>query len=179
MSVKNNQSWPVAQQPPTLTNNQWYLMSFIGIIFFLAATLQIIGFQNFSDNLASMGLSSSNWWGGAIVFTELWAAASFFKIRLSWLFRKFSNFFALTVAGFWFFESVRQAAMAPDEISPISNMNYFGHFLSQAPGWWTVIESTVFILVILYTLEQVMQKNAKRAQVVTKVSRTHGKKGTV
>lgn len=172
MNAVMKRRWtPVAIEPPALTNRQWYLSSLAGTIFIVAAFLQIISFQDFCNNLDTAGLSSANWWGGAIVFTELWAAAGFFKIRLSWLFRKFSNFFAVAVTGFWFFESVRQAAMAPDEVSPLGTMDYFGRFLAQAPGWWTVIEITAFSFLVLYALEILRERAGKKLPVVTKVSR--------
>jgi len=176
MSAELKRRWtPVAIEPPTLSNNQWYLSSIVGIVLIAAAFLQIFSFQDFSNNFSDMGLSSANWWAGAVLLAEIWGAASFFKIRLSWLFRKFSNFFAIAVAGFWFFESVRQAAMAPDELSPLDTMNYFGRFLAQAPGWWSVIEITAFSFLVLYALEMLRAKSGARLPVVAKVSHKKNK----
>jgi hypothetical protein len=172
MSAVVKRRWtPVAIEPPALTDKQWYLSSLVGVILVVAAFLQIFSFQDFSNNFSAMGLSSANWWAGGVLLAEIWGAASFFKIRLSWLFRKFSNFFAIAVAGFWFFESVRQVAMAPDEVSPLNTMNYFGRFLAQAPGWWPVIEITAFAFLVVYALEILYERSGAKLPVVTKVNR--------
>lgn len=178
--VKNN--WPVAAPPPTLSNNQWYASSLVGIIFVAAAFLQIINFQDFSNNFGTMGLSDANWWAGVVVFAEIWAAAGFFKIRLSWLFRVFSNYLAILAIVFWVFETLRQFSDYYGVNSVKYGLdhsliaNFFGKYLTQPIGWWPVVEVAVFTFLVLYCLEQFGSKTTARAQAVTKVTRRSGKK---
>ena len=62
-------------------------------------------------------------------YEELWAAAGFFKIRLSPLFRNFSNTLALAVAGFWFYESIKTMA---DGFSLSRNANFFSRCFNRS-----------------------------------------------
>lgn len=171
MSAQTKRHWmPVAQTPPSLTKKQWYLSSLVGIVFLAAGILQLINFQNFSDNLAVLGFGSSSFWGGLIVFVELWAAAGFFKIRLSFAFRAVSNFLAVATAGFWFYEALRQISEGSS-----ATANFFGKYLVEHPGWETVIEATVFLALVLYLLETFIAVGS-RPPIVTKVTRRSGKK---
>ncbi|HET9850549.1 MAG TPA: hypothetical protein VFP35_02930 [Candidatus Saccharimonadales bacterium] len=152
-------SWPVkAVDPPNLSYGQWQWMAVIGCLFLLMGILQLISFADFSNNFAAIGTGSHKWWGALVILAELWATASFFKLRLSPGFRAVSRFWALAVSLFWFYNDVRQLSEGSDlpyfaggQVHAAS-ANYFGGFLSQQPGWWTVIEAILFLSAVIYGL---------------------------
>ncbi|HVO86732.1 MAG TPA: hypothetical protein VMT23_03370 [Candidatus Binatia bacterium] len=149
--AKKQVHWqPVAVDPPPLSNRQWYVFSIAGFVLLIAGILQLINFADFSDNFASLGITPPRLWAAIIILGELWGAASFFKLRLSYAFRMVSNFWALFVSLFWFYQNIRIVSMGSQ--TDFSGSNFFGHFLSQTPGWWTVLESTLLLTFVLYAL---------------------------
>jgi len=139
-----SKQWPVkALDPPALSMQEWYTTMALGVLFIVMAVLQLIGFSGFKDALDGMGVASSAVWGTVLILAELWAAAALFKVRLSMLFRMFSSLFALLVSGFWFYETIR--LVSADMTSSSTHVGYFGRFLAQSPGWWTVLEATIVL----------------------------------
>ena len=174
MSAETKRHWTVvAVAPPTLSPQLRLLSNTLGLVFVLASSLQIIGFQDFINNLSSQGLDGARYWGGAIIFTELWAAASFFKIPLSPLFRTFSNSLAIVVAGYWFLQILR---IMSDNFNISKNANFFGKYLTQHAGWWTLLESGIFLLLVLHVVDAAIRRSAHRAKVVTTVIHKNSKK---
>ena len=183
MSAETKHHWTVAAAPPPpLSKNQWLLSSFVGAVLMVAALLQIIGFQEFSNNFSATGLGNANWWAGAIIFAEIWAATGFFKLRLSPLFRAVSNFMALLVAVFWVFETASQVSGYSGISYKIAGLdhqivaNFFGKYLTQPIGWWPVVEASIATFLILHSLEAFGAQSGARSQIVTKVTRRSGKK---
>lgn len=147
---KLNTPWPaVTQAPPKLSAEEWNMTMLLGLAFVVMAVLQLTSFSDFRDALTSIGLTSTSAWAAALILAELWAAASFFKLRLSYAFRMASNFFAVLVSGFWFFETVRLVAA---DMTNLSNNGFFGKYLTQSPGWWTVVEATVVLFWTLWAV---------------------------
>ena len=141
---KSTNQWPVkALAPPNLSMQEWNMTMLLGVVFIATAILQLISFSDFKDALGALGIPSPATWGAVIVLAELWASANFFKLPLSMLFRMFSSILALTVSGFWFFETLRLVAASSS--ATVTNTGFFGRFLSQSPGWWTVIETTIVL----------------------------------
>lgn len=143
-TTKTSKHWSAqAMEPPTITQPEWNLTMLLGLVFIVMAILQIVGFSGFKDALGAMGLQSPATWGVVLIILELWAASAFFKLRLSMAFRMASSLFALLVSGFWFYETVR--LVGADLTTNATNVGYFGRYLVQSPGWWTVIEATVVL----------------------------------
>lgn len=140
-----------AQDPPKLSDQQWGVVGVVGVVLIVMAICQIITFNDFTDVLTSLGLKSSNVWAAVVIVAELWGSAFFFKIRLSRLFRTVSAVAATLAAGFWFIVSIMVVTGASG--SSLSNSGYFGRYLAQGPGWWTVLEASVLLLWVLYNFE--------------------------
>ncbi len=138
---------------PRLEDKQWNSISLLGLVLLVMALTQLVSFSAFKDILAVIGLGKPAAWAVGLIIAEVWAASTFFKVRLSSAFRLVGSGLALLVAGFWFVETVRQAAMSPDMASPVSNVGYFGRFLAQQPGWWTIIEVTILLFYTLYAVD--------------------------
>jgi hypothetical protein len=159
MSAKRlrTSGWPVkAVAPPALSTTEWVLAAIPGLILFLAAVLQLISFADFRDALAAMGLPGPTAWAVVIILAELWGAAGFFRWRLSTGFRLVANTLALGAALFWFVENLQLVSSGIG--SQLDNSGFFGRFLQQKPGWWTVVEVSTLLFWILY-IEGIMRDN--------------------
>jgi len=140
-----------AVDPPMLTSEHWSLVSLLGVIFLVMAVLQLISFSDFKDVLERMGLASGATWGVCLIIAEIWAAAGLFKWRLSPMFRMASASLAVLVSGFLFIENLQ--AVANGTAKNLQNSGFFGRFLHQTPGWWTVIEVTILLFWVLYAID--------------------------
>ena len=145
-------NWSVkAMDPPKLTSNQWAISGVVGLVLLVAAILQLISFSDFRDNLNQVGLPGPTVWAVCIILAEVWGAAAFFMLRLSYVFRAFSAALAVLVSGFWFVENLQLVAGAKAESATTSD--FFGRFLTQKPGWWTVIEVTLMLFLVAWALD--------------------------
>jgi hypothetical protein len=134
--------WPVqAIDPPKLSDVEWGVSSLLGLIFLVMALLQLASFSDFKDQLNVMGFSGPSAWAVFIILAELWGAVGFFKLRLSYGFRLVSHALAVAVAGFWFINTLQLVAGG----THVNSNGLFGRFLTQQPGWWTVVEVTVLL----------------------------------
>jgi hypothetical protein len=143
--------WPVkAVDAPALTTRQWIFAAVPAVIFLAAAVLQLISFADFRDALSAMGLPGPTAWAVCIILAELWGAAGLFKWRLSVGFRAVSLVLAVVAAGLWFVESLQLVAGSVGQ--QLNNSGFFGRFLQQQPGWWTVLEASVFLFWVVYAV---------------------------
>jgi hypothetical protein len=141
--------WPVkAAAPPVLTTRQWVLAAVPGVVLLIAAILQLVSFSDFVDALDSMGLPGPRAWAVCIILAELWGAAGFFMWRLSAGFRLVSNTLAVAVSLFWFVENLQLVSNGVG--AQLDNSGFFGRFLTQSPGWWTVLETTVLLFWVVH-----------------------------
>lgn len=145
--------------PPRLTDRQWSVVGVLGIILIVMAVLQLVSFNEFRDLLAQAGLGGPTAWSIAIILAELAAAVGFFKLRLSRLLRLTSATLALLVGSFWFVLTVKLVTMGGE--GKFAGSGFFGKFLEQVPGWWTMIEATILLFLVLYSLDVV--KNSPTA----------------
>ena len=149
-TVKSKSQWGAnAVDPPALASNEWYLVMVPAIVFIVMALLQIASFSDFRGWLEGIGFSSGATWAVILILAELWAAAGLFKIRLSALFRMVSSLFAILVSGFWLYENIR---LVSSEMITNGSSGFFGSFLNQQPGWWSVLEATIFFFWTLYAV---------------------------
>jgi hypothetical protein len=142
--------WAQMADPPRLTTREWNVAGLVGVVLIVTALLQAIGFGDFRDWLESIGLGSPAVWAVGIIVAEVWAAVGFFKLPLMNGFRMISSLLAILVAGFWFVQNLR--LISEGAAGELSNSGFFGGFLKQSPGWWTVIEVTVFLILVTYSL---------------------------
>jgi len=149
--------WGDMVDPPKLTNREWNMVGILGVVLIVMAILQVIGFSDFKDWLSSIGLGSPSIWAVVLVLAEVLAAVGFFKLKLMKGLRAVSSVLAVLVAGFWFVENLRLVAQA--NAGELTNSGFFGKFLHQSPGWWTVVEVTVFLFWTIYAVKLTWPKN--------------------
>ena len=151
-------NWSGTSAQPSLTDGQWNMAMAAGVILMVMAVLQVIGFSDFKDTLNGIGLTSNPaLWAVLILVAEVWGALGFFKIRLNNLGRMLSGLFALSVSFFWFYESLK--LVSEGLAGQLTNSGFFGKYLQQSPGWWTVLEASVFLFWILYVVKLTWAKN--------------------
>ncbi len=143
--------WTEMADPPKLTSRQWNIAGLVGVVLIVMAVLQAIGFSDFKDWLESIGLSSQAVWAVGLIVAELWAAAVFFKLPLMNGFRLVGSLLAILIAGFWFVQNLRLISDGAGD--NLEGSGFFGKFLEQSPGWWTVIEVTALLFVVVYILK--------------------------
>src|SRR3989338_2936886 len=130
--------------PPKLSQYDSWLTSLLAVVFLAMAILQVASFNDFKSALGGLGIANSpETWAFILVVAEVWAALGFLKVRLHGLIRFFSGVFAVFAAGFWFLASAQIVTSL--NVSQIFNSGFFGKYLAQQPGWWTILEASVFL----------------------------------
>jgi len=132
-------------------NNQAMNMGMLlGIVFAVMIILQLIGFSGFKDWLTAIGFTSASSWAVIIIIVEVLGALSFFKLALPPIAKMVSWAAALVTGLFWFVENIRLVSDGTG--TQLTSSGFFGKYLQQSPGWWTVIEVSIFLFWILYSL---------------------------
>jgi hypothetical protein len=142
--------WTQMADPAKLTSTQWNVTGLTGVILVVMAVLQVIGFGDFKDWLGGVGLGAPVVWAVGLIVAELIAALGMFKLPLMGGLRLLSGALAILVAGFWFIENIR--LVSDGAAGQLTNSGFFGKFLQQGPGWWTVIEATAFLILVVYAV---------------------------
>jgi hypothetical protein len=152
MAVQDQlRGWFQMSDPPKLTTRQQNITGLLGVILLVAAILQAISFGDFRDWLDSIGLGAPVAWAVGLIIAEIWAAIGLFKLPLMNGFKAISAWLAILVAGFWFIQNLRLVSEGAS--SQLTNSGFFGRFLAQSPGWWTVIEVSIVLFWMVYSLK--------------------------
>jgi hypothetical protein len=156
----------VAVEPPALNNHQWAAAAVVGAVLLAMALAQILSIREFQDNFALQDMPATPVLAVLLILAELWAAAGFFQIRLSPLFRRASNGLALLVGLFW----LTWILYLLSSLFKYS-ANFFGGFLHQQPGFWPVFEAIALLLLMVYVLDRMSSRSAADLPVVTRVNK--------
>lgn len=150
-------NWSTAYAKPALLNkNQKMAASGLAVLLLVMAILQLLGFSEFKDALTTLGMNNgTDGWAVVVVIAEVWGALSLIGVRMNGLFRAFGRMFAVFATGFWFIITLQ--TVSGIDMS-VSNSAFFGKYLTQVPGWWTVIEATILMIWTIYVLEVTKQK---------------------
>jgi hypothetical protein len=142
------------KQPPKLNQNQRVATNALVIVFLVMAILQLASFNDFKMALSDMGVHSGTAaWAYGVIVAEVVAAIGLLGVKMNGIVRGLGRVAAVLASGFWFLLTL-QAVTSMDENSvAIANTGYFGKYMIQAPGWWTVIEVTALMLGTIYALE--------------------------
>ncbi len=151
----SSKNWSTPSPLPRLSDQQWNGVSLLGIVLLVMAACQLVTFTDFKTTLETIGLGGPAVWAVALIIAEVWAAATFFKVRLSSAFRLVGGLLAILAAGFWFIENLHMISGG----ATFANSGYFGRYLAQTPGWWTVLEVTVLLFWTVYAVN--LTKNSQ------------------
>ena len=151
--VDYRSNWSGGETLPQLNSMSWNLLAIPAAVLVVMAVLQIISFSKFENWLSSIGVG---WQAGVaviLIIAELWGALSLLRVPLHAAIRFVGVGLAVLVIGFWFVENLYLVSNSP--VGQLANSGYFGKYLSQSPGWWTVIEATVALFWVVYAAELV------------------------
>ncbi len=139
--------------PPKLSQTAMAAVSVVALVLLVMAVLQAISFSAFKGALGGLGLTAAtSFWAVVIIVAEVWAAMSLLNVKLPGLVRFFGGVLAVLVSGFWLVSNIK--VIAGTTAADISSSGFFGKYLMQKPGWWTVVEATLLLFMVIYTLKQ-------------------------
>ncbi|HET7827910.1 MAG TPA: hypothetical protein VFK97_03520, partial [Candidatus Saccharimonadales bacterium] len=140
-SLTTRSNWGGTSDKPELSQASWNIIAVPAIVLAIMAILQLISFGRFKDWLDSAGVGWPTFVAVVVIIAELWGALSLLQVGLGRAWRWLGLTLAVLVSGFWFFENVTQ--LTNRHLTMIGdNSGFFGRYLSQTPGWWSVIEIT-------------------------------------
>ncbi len=143
-------------KPAALNQNQHAAVNALAVLFLVMAVLQVASFTEFKGALHDLGLTRApEAWAIGLIVAEAWGALGLLSVKMHGLMRAVGRFGAVLAAGFWFIASLE--AVTGMETA-VGNMGYFGKYLSQTAGWWTVLEATIVMIWTVYALEITKRK---------------------
>lgn len=143
-------TWAGGEKTPGLTSMQWNLLAVPAAVLAVMAILQIASFGRFKDWLDSINIGAPAVVAVLLIIAELWGAIALLRIPMNAMFRYFGVGVALLATGFWFIENMYLATSSGGQL-PTSG--FFGRYLNQQPGWWTIIEISILLFWVVYAAE--------------------------
>jgi hypothetical protein len=150
-AVTNRSSWSGGAETPVLNQMQWNLLAIPAAILAVMAILQIVSFGTFKDWLNQVGVGWSAAVAVILIIAELWGALSLLRIPMNIMWRSAGVLLAVLATGFWFIYAVY--LVSSTMASQVTSSGYFGKYLNQSPGWWTVIEASIALFWLVYAAE--------------------------
>jgi hypothetical protein len=143
-------NWSGGTKTPALSATSWNLMAIPAAVLAVMAILQIISFSSFKDWLESIRIGWPAVVAAVIIVAELWAAVSLLRIPMHPMLRYIGISLGVLVTTFWFVETLY---LTTSTAGQLPNSGFFGKYLAQSPGWWTVLEASLLLYWFLYTAE--------------------------
>lgn len=143
-------NWSGGARTPEATAAQWNLLAIPAAVLAVMAILQIISFGRFKDWLDSIRVGWPAVAAVIIIIAELWGAVSLLRVPMGAMWRFFGITLAVLAAGFWFIENLYLATSSGGQLP---SSGFFGKYLNQQPGWWTIIEMTIMLFWLVYAAE--------------------------
>jgi hypothetical protein len=136
---------------PGLSQREWNVLAVPAAVLAVMAILQAISFGKFKDWLDGVGVGWPALIAAVLIVAELFGAVSLLRLPMSAMVRKTGLVLAVLATGFWFFKNIQLVSSGAADAS--GNSGFFGKYLTQAPGWWTVIEITVLLFLVIYAVK--------------------------
>jgi hypothetical protein len=143
-------TWAGGERTPAIRSAQWNLLAVPAAVLVVMAVLQIISFGRFKDWLDSVNIGAPAVVAVLLIIAELCGALSLLRIPMHAMLRFWGMAAGLLAIGFWFIENLYQATSSGGQL-PTSG--FFGRYLNQQPGWWTVIEISILLFWYVYGAE--------------------------
>lgn len=144
-------NWAGRSGLPELNQRHWSLLAVPAVVLLVMALLQLISFGKFKDWLDSIKVGWPAVVAVLVIIAELWGAVSLTKLNMNQGLRFFGVAAAVLVAGFWFVENAQ--LLVNGGYQDLHNSGFFGNFLRQTPGWWTMVEASLLLFWIVYAAE--------------------------
>jgi len=144
-------NWGGTSDKPELSQMHWNVLALPAIALTVMAILQIISFGKFKDWLDGVGVGWPAVVAVVVIVAELWGALSLLQVGIGRAWRWVGLTMAVLVSGFWFVENITQATNGA--ITQAPNSGFFGKYLTQTPGWWTIVEISLLLFWVVYSAE--------------------------
>lgn len=144
-------NWGGSSDKPDLSQRQWALLAIPAIVLAVMAILQIISFGKFKDWLEEIRVGWPAVVAVVIILAEIWGAASLLNLSMNRMVRFLGVSLAVLVSGFWFIENLQLASSGG--AGQLPNSGFFGNYLMQSPGWWTILGVSVLLFWVVYAAE--------------------------
>jgi hypothetical protein len=144
-------NWGGTSGKPELSQRSWNMLAVPAVILAVMAILQIISFGKFKDWLDEIRVGGPAVVAVIIIIAELWGAVSLLQIGMSRALRFVGVSLAVLVSSFWFVENLQIASSGG--AGQLPNSGFFGKYLMQSPGWWTILEVTILLFWVVYAAE--------------------------
>lgn len=152
-------NWSGGTKTPELAPATWNALAVPAAILLVMAILQLIGFGKFKDFLDNINVGWPVAVAIVVIIAEIWGALSLLRVPMSAMLRFWGVSLAVLVTGFWFIETL--FLVTSDTAKALQNNGLFGKYLSQTPGWWTVIEVSVLLFWVVYSAELLKWRPAR------------------
>ena len=144
-------NWGGTSGKPELSQRSWNMLAIPAIVLAVMAILQVISFGKFKDWLDEIRVGWPAVVAVVIIVAELWGALSLLQINMNRMLRFVGVSLAVLVSGFWFVENLQIASSGG--AGQLPNSGLFGKYLTQSPGWWTILEVSILLFWVIYAAE--------------------------
>jgi hypothetical protein len=143
-------NWSGGSKTPSLSSMHWNLLAIPAAVLAVMAILQAISFGKFKDWIEGVRIGWPAVVAVVIILAELWGAICLLRLPLSPVVRFMGVALAVLVSGFWFVENLYVTSASSGQLPSSA---FFGKYLSQSPGWWTVLEVSLLLFWVIYAAE--------------------------
>jgi hypothetical protein len=141
-------NWSGGIGVPNVNAAGWNILAIPAAALVVMGVLQAVSFGSFKDFLDGVRIGAPTLTGILIIIAEFWAALSLLRIPLPAVFRYFGILLSILVSGFWFVENLFFTTSSGGQLP---NSGFFGKYLTQSPGWWTVVEVSILLFWIIHS----------------------------
>lgn len=144
-------NWSGTSAKSELNQRDWNMLAIPAVVLAVMAILQVISFGKFKDWLDGTGVGWPAVVAVVLILAELWGAVSLLQVGMNKAMRWVGLTLAVLVSGFWFVKNIMEATNGTITQAPSSGL--FGKYLTQTPGWWTVVEVSALLFWVVYAAE--------------------------
>ena len=144
-------NWGGTSGKPELSQRHWNMLAIPAIVLAVMAILQIVSFGKFKDWLDEIRVGWPAVVAVVVIVAELWGALSLLQLNMNRMLRFVGVSLAVLVSGFWFIENIQVAVNGG--AGQLPNSGLFGKYLTQSPGWWTILEVSILLFWVVYAAE--------------------------
>jgi hypothetical protein len=153
-------NWGGVSDKPDLGQKHWLLLAIPAVVLLAMAILQAVSFGKFKNWLEEIRIGWPAVVAVAVILAELWGAASLLQVSWPRAVRYIGLTLAVLVSFFWFVENLTLAANGG--AGQLQNSGFFGSYLTQSPGWWTILAVSVLLFWVVYAAELLNWSGVRR-----------------
>lgn len=146
-------------QKPDLSQAQWYILAVPAVVLSVMAILQSISVNDLKNWLTEIRVGWPTTVAVIIISAEILGAISLTQINITRRLRLIGLTLAVLIGGFWFVQNLQLASSGG--AGQLQSSGFFGGFMLQSPGWWTILEVTILFFWLLYAAELLKSRHVR------------------